>query len=217
MKYFKYGFIMLLALFMLTGCSDKAKEKAVAILNDQMKIEQQFDDALQKIVDLETKDQQTYQEILDQGKKNSKQAESAISTALAALEVRKAAMDQGRMVLQTSTQKLDSMEREINKMNNVTEQKQGQMLLDLYRTRSKVFDDLYSQYMTGLALDNELYQMLGDETLHLKQINNQIAKRNLTFDEVSKLMTEFNRVSELYQQEKLSFLSAAGIPNSESG
>lgn len=208
MKFFKYSFMMLIALSILAGCSDNAKEKAVAILNDQMIIEQQFDDVLQKIVDLETKDQQTYQEILDLGKKNSKQAESAISTALATLEERKATMEQGKAVLQSATHKIDSMEREINKMKNITEKKQGQMLLDLYRTRNKVFDDLYNQYMAGLSLDHELYQMLGGEAQHLKQINNQIANRNLTFAEVSKLMAEFNRVSELYQQEKLSFLNA---------
>lgn len=213
MKLTKISLVLLLSLFLLTGCGDKSKDKAIAILNDYMTIEQQFDAILKNIVELENKDQQMYQEILNQGKKNSKQAESSIAIALDTVEERKAAIEQSKIVLQSADQEFNSLEQVIKKIKNVSDKKHGQKLLDLFNARNKIFDDLYSQYMTGLNLDKELFQMLGDDKSHLKEINQQIAKRNLAFDEVSKSMTEFNRVSELFQQEIMSFLNTIGIPD----
>lgn len=196
MNSYKKSLVLLLALFILTGCGQQTKDNAGAILNDQFVIEQQLEIIMNHIIELETKDQQTYQVILTQGQKNSSQAESSISNALATVDERRAAIEQAKAVQQSATEKYISMEHKIEKIKNSSDKEYMQNLLDLYRSRNKVFDVLCNQYMTGLTLDKELYEMLNDETLSLKPINDQIAKRNLIFDEVSQLMTEFNRLSE---------------------
>jgi Putative cell-wall binding lipoprotein len=196
MNSFTKSLVLLLVLFILAGCGQQTRVNASAILNDQFVIEQQLDTIMNQLIELETKDQQTYQIILTQGKKDSSQAESSISNALATVEERRAAIEQGKVVHQSAAEKYISMEHKIEKIKNSSDKEYMQNLLDLYRSRNKVFDVLCNQYMTGLTLDKELYEMLSDETLPLKPIKDQIAKRNLIFDEVSQLMNEFNRLSE---------------------
>ncbi|TCZ75594.1 hypothetical protein E0485_17030 [Paenibacillus albiflavus] len=203
--------LLLLSLAILGGCSDKAKDNAVTLLNEHMVLEQKFSGYLKQITQLETKDKQTYDNILTEGKKDYLNAKSSISDALQTIEERRSVLAEAQNALLAASENMNSLEKEVNRIKSIEESEQGHKLIDLYKSRDEVFINLYNQYMSGLELDDKLYQMLNDKSSNLKQINNQVAERNRSFTEVTKLMHEFNQKSQEFQDGRISFLKQLGV------
>jgi len=210
MKRVKISVVLLLSLAILGGCSDKAKDNAVALLNEHMVLEQKFSGYLKQMTQLEAKDQQTYDAILTQGKKDYLNAQSSISDALKTIEERKTVLVEAQKALLTASENMNSLEKEVKRIKSIEKSEQGHKLIDHYKARDEVFTNLYNQYMIGLELDDKLYQMLNDKSSNLKQINNQVAERNRAFTEVTKLMQDFNQKSQEFQDGKISFLKQLG-------
>lgn len=203
-------FILLLCL--LSGCLGPApEERMYMILEEVVTLEDPFKEQQQPLLELEKKEADLYNKIMDLGMKEFEQVVSLSKEALTLVEERESKIKIEYDSIMSSRDKFNEFNEEIVRINDDKLLQSAQELKSKMEDRYKSYEILYENYKKSISLDKELYSMLQREDLEMKQLETQITKINKSYQLVMEQNNEFNKLTEQYNDLKIKFYEEAKL------
>ncbi|UGB32505.1 YkyA family protein [Metabacillus sp. B2-18] len=204
--------LFIILLFLLSGCFGPApEEKIYTILEEAVTLEDSFKEQQQPLLELEKKEADLYNKIMDLGMKEFAQVVSLSNQALTSVEERESKIQMEYDSIMSSKDKFNEINEEIEKIKDETLLQSAQELKSAMEGRYKSYEKLYENYKKSISLDKELYSMLQKEDLEMEQLETQIDKVNKSYQSVMEQNNEFNKLTEQYNDLKIKFYEEANL------
>ncbi|MGM0902551.1 MAG: YkyA family protein [Bacillota bacterium] len=186
-------------------------EDMFGILEEVVQIEKTFEAQQEPLVELEKKEKEIYQSIIELNMQEYDEVVRLADEAITITEKRKEHIDKERESMQESSAAFEAVPDIINEIDELELKEQATELYNLMQNRYKIHEELYNAYSDGLVNDIELYNLFKDEELTIDQLGEQIKIVNAAYEKVIDSNNQFNEVTEQYNQKKLMFYEAAGL------
>ncbi|WP_404331342.1 YkyA family protein [Mesobacillus maritimus] len=186
-------------------------EDMFGILEEVVQIEKTFEAQQEPLVELEKKEKEIYQSIIELNMQEYDEVVRLADEAITITEKRKEHIDKERESMQESSAAFEAVPDIINEIDELELKEQATELYNLMQNRYKIHEELYNAYSDGLVNDIELYNLFKDEELTIDQLGEQIKIVNAAYEKVIDSNNKFNEVTEQYNQKKLMFYEAAGL------
>lgn len=204
-------------MLILAGCVGQKTpvEKMYDVLENVVSKEKVFEEQQDPLVTLEKKEKEIYDQIIELGMKEYDQIVKLSDEAILLTDQRKNHMEK-------ETKSLKESEREFKKTADLKDElddpeltKIANELYDTMMQRYEAHDWLYKEYSNALKYDKELYVMFKNKNLSLEDLEAQVNKLNDTYKQVYDANKKFNKLTELYNDKKLSFYKKAGLKSNK--
>lgn len=204
-------------LALLSGClGPSPEEKIYTILEDVVTSEDSFKEQQEPLFELEKKESELYNQIMDLGMKEFDKVITLSKEALALVEERETRINNEYKSIKSSKEKFAAIKEEIEKIKDEDLAKQASQLNSTMEDRYSTYEKLYESYKTSISLDKELYTMLQKKDLTLEVLEAQISKVNDSYKTVMKHNEEFNKLTENFNKLKMEFYEKAELNVEES-
>jgi len=209
--------LIFITMLILAGCVGQKTpvEKMYDVLENVVSKEKVFEEQQDPLVTLEKKEKEIYDQIIELGMKEYDQIVKLSDEAILLTDQRKNHMEK-------ETKSLKESEREFKKTADLKDElddpeltKIANELYDTMMQRYEAHDWLYKEYSNALKYDKELYVMFKNKNLSLEDLEAQVNKLNDTYKQVYDANKKFNKLTELYNDKKLSFYKKAGLKSNK--
>jgi len=209
--------LIFITMLILAGCVGQKTpvEKMYDVLENVVSKEKVFEEQQDPLVTLEKKEKEIYDQIIELGMKEYDQIVKLSDEAILLTDQRKNHMEK-------ETKSLKESEREFKKTADLKDElddpeltKIANELYDIMMQRYEAHDWLYKEYSNALKYDKELYVMFKNKNLSLEDLEAQVNKLNDTYKQVYDANKKFNKLTELYNDKKLSFYKKAGLKSNK--
>lgn len=199
--------------FLLMGCTGgpSPEEQIYETLEKVVTVEKDFEEQQDPLVELEKKEKELYDKILTLGMKEFDQIVTLSNEALTIVADRETRIKNEHESIKASKEefkKIDSFITEI-KEDSLKEEANG--LVSLMNERYESYEELYSSYIEAIEHDKKLYEMFQNEELTLEELEQQINLINETYEKVVAANEEFNKLTDQYNNAKVSLYKNAGL------
>lgn len=192
--------------------SNKSPEQQVFdVLEKVVTLENSFVDQQGSLVKLEEQEKEIYDKIIGLGMKEHDQLVELSDEAISLIEERKKHMKKERESIVASKQEFSTLPPIIKKIEKKELKKEANQLFKVMNQRYEAHDAMYDNYLAGLNLDTELYEMFKRKNLTLEELEDQIKQINETYEKVLEENEKFNEQTKRYNEVKLAFYQQAGI------
>ncbi|GEN55472.1 YkyA family protein [Halobacillus faecis] len=200
MRVHKLVVLLAVAAFLSACTGQSAEEQIYEHLEKAVTLEDAFREQQQPMVDLETEEQQLYEEIInlnmdqfDEIQEKSKQAASIVEERREKLELEKESIDAAKEEFDKIEPLIEDLEEE-----NTDAKEKAEQLVETMNARYDSYQNLYGAYDEALTMDAKLYEMMQNEDLTEEQLQEQIDKINQKYNEVIEHNETFNKHTEEY-------------------
>jgi hypothetical protein len=213
LRNFPLVFLFFFGTLVLSGCLNRQTpaEEMFDKLEEVVQIEKNFEAQQAPLVELEKKEKEIYQSIIDLNMQEYDEVVRLADEAISITEKRKEHIDIERESMQESKVEFETVPDIINEIDEEELKDQATELYNLMQDRYKIHEALYNAYSEGLVNDTKLYNLLKEQELTIDELGEQIKIVNAAYEEVIDLNNQFNEVTEQYNQKKLEFYEAAGL------
>lgn len=203
---------MITILTIMYGCgTTSAEEQIHQHLTKAIKMEESFQEQQLKITELETEEQEIYNQIVAQNaaedkrklQELSEQAVRSINERAKEVEVEKESIEASRKEFKNIKDLLPDIEEP------KAREKAEEMYSKMFR-RYEAYDSLYATYQNTLELEKELYTMLMEDP-DQKQLTAHIQKINESYEKVLNANEQFNLYTIEYNELKDDFYETANL------
>lgn len=181
------------------------------VLEKVVASEKGFEEQQDPLVSLEKKEKEIYDQIIELGMKEYDQivklADEAISLA-----------DERKEHIEIETKSIKESEKEFKKAAELKGElddpdltKLVQELYDTMMERYRAHEVLFKEYSEAITADKELYGMFKNKNLPLDNLEAQVEKLNESYKKIFEENEKFNKLTEKYNDQKLSFYKKAGL------
>jgi len=210
--YRKVAFIAILLIALLVGClGAKPEEELYVAFENAANQEKTLFDNVKIFEQLETKAQELYNQIIQEGKEQNKAVIQQIEQAVINVNEREKLLKTEQDVLEKAQKEVKSVHSYINKIEDKKLQKQAKKVAEVYTNRYEAFRKMNESYKKSLILEKELYEKLKDKETKLKEISEKVKAINILNEETLKEKEKFNQYTKEYNEGKLAFYKAAKI------
>ncbi|PWU69000.1 YkyA family protein [Gracilibacillus dipsosauri] len=201
----KISFLFILAACILVACSgDSVANKMYEHLEKSVELEQPFAEQQESFADLEEKEQEVYNQIIelssDQMDEITDLSEQAITN-----------INERRELLKKEKESIDAGEKEFSKAKELVKdleddlQGTAEKMVKAMEERYASYGNLNKAYQSSLDEDQKLYELFTKEELTEEELRSQIDKVNQTYEEVIQLNETFNKQTDTYNELKKQF------------
>lgn len=200
-------------LFLLSGCLNQktTPEKMYDVMEKVVVAENTFKDQQDPLVSAEKKEKALYDQIINLGMKEHDKIVQLSEEALSLVEERKKLMGLETESIKKSEEVFKELSPYIKELKENSMKKDAQKLYDLMMERYSLHNKLQESYFQAIQYDKELYELFKNKELTIEQIENQLNKINIIYEEVYKINEQFNVQTEKYNELKLDFYQKAGF------
>lgn len=139
--------MFIVLLFLLSGCFGPAPEERIyTILEEAVTLENSFKEQQQPLLELEKKEADLYNRIMDLGMKEFEQVVSLSKEALTSVEERESKLQMEYDSIMSSKDKFNEINEEIEKIKDETLLQSAQELKSTMEDRYKSYENLYENY-----------------------------------------------------------------------
>ncbi|UHA59445.1 YkyA family protein [Metabacillus litoralis] len=139
--------LFIVLLFLLSGCFGPAPEERIyTILEEAVTLENSFKEQQQPLLELEKKEADLYNRIMDLGMKEFEQVVSLSKEALTSVEERESKLQMEYDSIMSSKDKFNEINEEIEKIKDETLLQSAQELKSTMEDRYKSYENLYENY-----------------------------------------------------------------------
>lgn len=210
--YRKVAFIAILLIALLVGClGAKPEEELYVAFENAANQEKTLFDNVKIFEQLETKAQELYNQIIQEGKEQNEAVIQQIEQAVINVNEREKLLKTEQDVLEKAQKEVTSVHSYINKIEDKKLQKQAKKVAEVYTNRYEAFRKMNESYKKSLILEKELYEKLKDKETKLKEISEKVKAINILNEETLKEKEKFNQYTKEYNEGKLAFYKAAKI------
>lgn len=206
-------FLLIYSILILSGCfnGQTPAEQLFNKLEEVVQIEKNFEAQQEPLVELEKKEKDIYQSIIDLNMQEYDEVVRLADEAISITEKRKEHIDKERESMKESKVEFESVPEIIKEIEESELRKQATELNDLMQERYRIHEELYNSYSEGLVNDAELYNLFKNEEVTIEALGQQINKVNAAYEKVMKSNEKFNEVTEQYNEKKLKFYEDARL------
>ncbi|RHW05488.1 YkyA family protein [Bacillus cereus] len=196
----------------LSGCSGKNPEKQLyTTFENTASKEKLLVNNKKKLEHLETKTQELYSQILQDGKENNESVLGKIDQAMANIDEREKIINKEKDLLENEQKKVKSSQSYIDKIKDGELKKQANKVKESYEKRYQSFAKINENYVNLLKEEKKLFEKLKTKETNLKEITEKVNAVNKLNSETQKEKENFNTITQEYNAAKLNFYSGANI------
>jgi Putative cell-wall binding lipoprotein len=199
--------------FLLMGClgGPTPEEQIYETLEKVVKVEKDFEEQQNPLVELEKKEKELYDEILTLGMKEFDQIVSLSNDALAVVGDRETRINNEQKSIEASKKEFQKVDALISEIKEDSVKEEANELVSLMNERYESYEDLYTVYKEAIEHDKKLYEMFQNEELTLDELEQQITLINETYEKVVAANETFNNLTDQYNKAKVTFYQNAGL------
>lgn len=195
----------------LTGCGTPAEDKLFQAIEQASAAENQVPTAFEQLKQLEAKDQQQYDNILNKGERDSTNVQMLISNTEAILQERQQAIDLAKEQLDQAKSELGDLSGSMKKLKDDALKQKTEQIVTAYTKRYESFQSLHARYIELLKAEQSVYDTLKEQDTKLKAVQAAVAQRNQVLQQVEELKNQFNDYTKQFNDMKQDLYAAAGI------
>lgn len=203
--------LLFISIVLLVGCSQSKEEEIFKILESVVELEKGFEEQQEPLVQLEEEEKALYEEILNLGLKETEQINKLSDEAIALSEQRKELLNLERESIEKAEKEFTKIKEQIEQVEDEALKKLANDLYTIMNHRYESHSKLYEQYQLGIQYDQELYNMLKDESVSLEQLRDKVDEINSVYEEVYSLNETFNQLTQQYNEAKIEFYNKAEL------
>lgn len=203
--------LLFISIVLLVGCSQSKEEEIFKILESVVELEKGFEEQQEPLVQLEEEEKALYEEILNLGLKETEQINKLSDEAIALSEQRKELLNLERESIEKAEKEFTKIKEQIEQVEDEALKKLANDLYTIMNHRYESHSKLYEQYQLGIQYDQELYNMLKDESVSLEQLREKVDEINSVYEEVYSLNETFNQLTQQYNEAKIEFYNKAEL------
>lgn len=198
---------------LLSGCvnGESPEQEIFDTLEKVVDLEESFETQQEPLLELEQKEKEVYNEIINLGMKEFEQIVKLAEEGLTLVEQREAAMQTEKESITAAREQFEEVKNSIEMLEEEELKKEAQSLYQLMEKRYEAYMTLFNHYMEAAELDKELYGLFQTEDLTLEQLQLQINKINETYEKIKDSNQSFNEFTEQYNEAKFTFYKNAGL------
>ena len=196
----------------LTACNNASPEEQVYNhLEETVSLESGYVEQQESLTDLEKKEQDLYNEILQLGTDELDQIKSKSQEAIDLIGQRKDALAKEKESLDEAEAEFKEVDSIIDELESDEAKQKAQTLYETMEARYSAYDKLHEAYTKALDEDNTLYGMFQQDDITQDELTSQIEKINAGYEEIKTANEEFNAQTEAFNEQKQQFYEAAGL------
>ncbi|WP_442599334.1 YkyA family protein [Neobacillus sp. D3-1R] len=205
--------ILFFSIFLISGCLNQrtAPEKMYDVMEKVVVAENAFKEQQDPLVQAEKKEKALYDQIISIGMKEHDKIEQLSNEAISLVDERKKLMNLETDSIEKSEQVFKELTPYIKELKDNSLKTDAKNLYELMMERYKLHDQLQVAYFQALQYDMELYQLFKNRDVSIDQIEEQLNKINMKYEDVYKINEQFNIQTEKYNELKLAFYKKAGF------
>ncbi|MDZ5712899.1 YkyA family protein [Jeotgalibacillus haloalkalitolerans] len=216
MKTYIAGAFCFSAIF-LSGCvfGTPAEEEISEKLEAAVAAEEGYVSAQNDLRELETEEQQLYDEIMSLSMEEFEQINSLADEALGNLEAREEKLAEERAAIESSEEEFSGVEALTEDLDSDEVRQHVELMIETMNNRYLSHEELTSAYESGIALNRELYELLKNEDLQLEELEEQITSVNDQNAVIIEANTAFNDLTSEYNELKAEYYDLAELDTEE--
>lgn len=204
------GFILVICLTLLASCSGKSTEEKIhSQLEEAVNKEEVFEEQQEPITDLEKKEQELYNQIIDLSMDDFDKIKNLSEKAISVINERSDKIATEKESMESSKEEFKKAEELIGKLEDSKLKKKGQELVEVMNNRYDAYSKLNKAYNTSLKLEKEMYKMLQKEDVEQQELTKKIEKINQSYEKVLNYNKKFNEYTVEYNAIKKDFYELA--------
>jgi Putative cell-wall binding lipoprotein. len=206
------GYLLVIAIFAaLSGCGRSVEEKIYSLLEKVAEKESGFAEQQKPLLELEKKEGNLYEEILETGLKEREKIVRLSEEALSVLENQRKQIAREKEFIDSGRESFENLNKYIDELDDDSLRKLALQLEDLMTERYNTYDRLYNQYLEQIEQNEELYRLLQKEDVTIDELEPQVEKINESSGQLQELNDRFNELTEEYNLTKINFYKKAGL------
>ncbi|MFP7494227.1 YkyA family protein [Terribacillus saccharophilus] len=196
----------------LTACNNASPEEQVYNhLEETVSLESGYVDQQDSLTDLEKKEQDLYNDILQLGDDGMDEIKSKSQEAIDLISQRRDALAKEKESLDEAEAEFKEVDSIIDDLESEDAKEKARTLYDTMEARYGAYDQLHEAYSKALDEDNSLYEMFQQEDVTQDELTAQIEKINASYEDIEAANAEFNKQTEAFNEQKQQFYEAAGL------
>ncbi|OOG91623.1 hypothetical protein COM55_07235 [Bacillus pseudomycoides] len=204
--------IGILSIGFLGGClGAKPEDQLYVAFENAANQEKALFDNVKTFEQLETKEQELYNQIIQEGKEQNEGVIQKIEQAIATVNEREKLVKDEKDVLEKAQKETASVHSYIDKIEDKRLKNQAEKVEEVYKNRYEVFQKINNSYKEELIAEKELYEKLKGKETKLKEIGEKVKTINTLNEETLKEKEKFNQYTKEYNEGKLKFYEDAKI------
>ncbi|WP_066066320.1 YkyA family protein [Neobacillus soli] len=205
--------LVLAIVIIFAGCSKQKTpvEKMYDVLEKVVASEKGFEEQQDPLVSLEKKEKEIYDQIIELGMKEYDQIVKLADEAISLADDRKEHIEKETKSIKESEKEFKKAAELIGELDDPALAKLVQELYDTMMERYRAHEVLVKEYSEAITADKELYGMFKNKNLPLDNLEAQVEKLNESYKKVFEENEKFNKLTEKYNDQKLSFYKKAGL------
>ncbi|HGE5782480.1 hypothetical protein BW425_22180 [Bacillus pseudomycoides] len=212
MIYREMVLIGILSIGFLGGClGAKPEDQLYVAFENAANQEKALFDNVKTFEQLETKEQELYNQIIQEGKEQNEGVIQKIEQAIATVNEREKLVKDEKDVLEKAQKETASVHSYIDKIEDKRLKNQAEKVEEVYKNRYEVFQKINNSYKEELIAEKELYEKLKGKETKLKEIGEKVKTINTLNEETLKEKEKFNQYTKEYNEGKLKFYEDAKI------
>ncbi|MDQ0231333.1 YkyA family protein [Metabacillus malikii] len=209
--------VFLILLIFLTGCfGPSPEEKMYTTLEEVVKLEETFKNQQEPLIELEKKETEIYNKIIDIGMSKFDEVVKLSEEGLKLVSQREEKIDMEYDSLMSAKEEFEKIQPVIEEIKDEALLEKANKLEDTMAERYSQYEELHDAYKKSISLDKELYTIFQNENLSLEELDAHLAKVNAAYQEVVKYNESFNQLTENYNKLKMDFYKSTDLNIKES-
>lgn len=197
--------LFILSIIVIVGCSSQSPEETIVQhLEETIVLEKTFEEEQEKINELELKDQQLYEEIIQLDMDDFDKIVELSEEAIEYLDKRLEHLQLEKESIEASKEEFLKIEKYIEQLDS-EEKKHGEAMFEKMVNRFNAYDEVYDKYTSSIDLTKQLYESLQTEEIDEKEVISLITKVNDSYELVFEANDTFNNRTEEYNHLKEEF------------
>lgn len=199
------GFILLsIVACTLASCSHNVHDEIFAHLDAALEIEQEFIESQEKLNELEERDMEIYDALMELDAVDEGRLQSLTDEALQNVSERMKLLEEERNSIIQSKEEFQKIEPLIEEVEKDAIKEKLENLFQTMMERYEAYDEVYETYVESLYLTENLYNHLKNEAAYtvlyetLEEVNRSYEKLFKANDKFNVLTKQYNRLKQEY-------------------
>lgn len=215
MRHFK-PVLIIVCIAILAACGSTSAEEQIHMqLTKAIEQEERFQEQQQKIIGLETEEQNIYNEIIAMNDLDEGELDELSNRAISSIEERKEEVEIERESIEASRDEFAKIEPLLSEVDDPEARENAEKMFEQMNNRYAAYDTLFEAYQQTLEQENELYHMLLEGNSDQDELTDHIQTINESYELVLDANDQFNMYTIEYNELKEQFYERVNIAEDE--
>ncbi|ENH97216.1 hypothetical protein J416_07242 [Gracilibacillus halophilus YIM-C55.5] len=203
--------VTMITMLLLIGCNQESTvEKMYDHLETAVELEQPFAEKQDTFSELEERDQEIYNELIQLSADELDKIESLTGEALNNIEERKKILADEKESMKSAEEEFLKAKKLVSDLDDPLQETANEMITTM-EERYQTYYELNDAYMVSLEEEKALYELFQKEDLTEEELSNLINTVNQQYETLMELNDTFNELTNTYNDQKANFYQEADL------